>query len=66
MSSSETWSRSRLMFLAIVSSGEWYGGSRMAGDSSPRHEKFELAIPTSWNDWWSLAPRWVTGEICGS
>ena len=32
-----------------------------AGLASPRQEKLPLAMPTSWNDWWSLAPRWVTG-----
>ena len=52
-----------LMLRSMVSSGEWYGGSSSAGDDSPRQEKLAEAIPTSWNDWWSLAPRWVTGEI---
>ena len=61
-----TVSRSMLMFFAIVSSGLWYGGSSSAGVASPRHEKLAAAMPTSWNDWWSLAPRSVTGEILGA
>ena len=58
-------SRSMLMFLAMVSSGLWYGGSSSAGVASPRQEKLAAAMPTSWNDWWSLEPRRVTGEIWG-
>ena len=54
------------MFLRWCPPGVWYGGSRIAGDSSPRQEKLALAMPTSWKDWWSLDPRWVTGEIRGS
>ena len=46
-----------LMLRSMVSSGEWYGGSSSAGVSSPRQEKFAEAMPTSWKDWWSLAPR---------
>ena len=65
ISSMLTVSRSMLMLRSMVSSGEWYGGSSSAGDASPRQEKFADAMPTSWKDWWSLAPRSVTGEISG-
>jgi hypothetical protein len=30
----------------MVSSGEWYGGSRCAGEISPRQEKLADAMPT--------------------